>query len=59
MTANAQNPPNDVTSKGSSRPVGRPPSPMPARIEASPESIASFVVKAKPKKDWRYMKARS
>ena len=30
--------------------------PYPKPIEASPEEIASVVLKAKPKKDWQYLK---
>lgn len=33
---------------------GRPPRPMPERIDASPEEIAEVVLRAKPKDDWRY-----
>ena len=36
---------------------GRPPKyPMPERIDASPEEIAETVLRAKPKKVWRYEK---
>lgn len=35
---------------------GRPEKPYPERIDASPEEIARVVLKAKPKKKWRYMK---
>ncbi len=34
---------------------GRPEKPYPERIDASPEEIARVVLKAKPKKDWRYL----
>lgn len=35
---------------------GRPPKyEMPERIDASPEEIAQVVLRAKPKKKWRYM----
>ena len=37
------------------KPKGRPPKyPMPERIDASPEKIAEVVLRAKPKKVWRY-----
>ena len=35
---------------------GRPEKPYPERIDASPEEIARVVLKAKPKKDWQYLK---
>lgn len=31
---------------------------MPERIDASPEEIAETVLRAKPKKEWRYIKER-
>ena len=34
---------------------GRPEKPYPEQIDASPEEIARVVLKAKPKKDWRYV----
>ena len=37
------------------KPRGRPPKyVMPPRIDASPETIAEVVLRAKPKKKWRY-----
>ena len=43
--------------KKEKKPRGRPPKyPMPERIDASPETIADVVIRAKPKKDWRYEK---
>ena len=37
------------------KPKGRPPKyTMPERIDASPEEIAEVVLRAKPKKIWRY-----
>ena len=37
--------------------MGRPPKyKMPERIDASPERIAEVVLRAKPKKDWKYEK---
>lgn len=39
------------------RPRGRPVEyPMPERIDAPAETIADVVIRAKPKKDWRYEK---
>ena len=37
---------------------GRPPRPMPPRIDASPEAVARMLVTTPPKKeeDWRYLK---
>lgn len=45
-----------MTSESKSRrPVGRPPiKAWPERIDASPEEIAEVVLRAKPKKVWRY-----
>ena len=40
------------------RPRGRPPRPMPERIDATPEEIAEVVLRMPPKSDWRYLKAR-
>lgn len=37
------------------RPVGRPPKPMPERIDASPEEIAQAVLKMPNKRRWRYL----
>ena len=33
---------------------GRPPKDMPEKIDASPETIAETVLRAKPKSEWRY-----
>lgn len=39
------------------KPRGRPPKyQMPERIDASPERIAEVVLRAKPKKEWDYLK---
>lgn len=35
---------------------GRPPRPMPDRIDATPEEIAEVVLDAKPKTEWDYLK---
>ncbi|MCY4109269.1 MAG: hypothetical protein OXG11_09595 [Chloroflexi bacterium] len=41
------------------RPRGRPRvHPMPERIDATPEEIADAILKAPPKSEWRYLKAR-
>ncbi len=41
------------------KPIGRPPKyPMPELIDASPETIAEVVLKAKPKKTWQYEQER-
>ena len=37
---------------------GRPPRPMPERIDASPEEIAETVLRRPPKKEWGYMKRK-
>lgn len=44
-----------MTAKKPKRRVGRPPLEMPPRIDASPETIARVVMRAKPKKNWRYL----
>lgn len=38
------------------RPVGRPAKPMPETIPDSPDAVARAIMKAPPKKDWRYLK---
>ena len=44
-----------MTDSESKRPVGRPTERIyPERIDASPEEIADVVLRAKPKKVWRY-----
>ena len=42
------------------RSPGRPPRPMPPRIDASPEAVARMLVTTPPKKeeDWRYLKTK-
>jgi hypothetical protein len=35
---------------------GRPPKPMPERIDATPEEIAEKVLSMPMKRDWRYLK---
>lgn len=37
---------------------GRPPNPMPALIEDTPENIALACMQGPPKKDWEYLKDR-
>ena len=37
------------------KPKGRPPRPMPPRIDASPEEIARVALQVPFKKNWRYM----
>ena len=37
---------------------GRPPRPMPERIDAPPERIAQAVLSKPPKKDWRYLQGK-
>ena len=36
--------------------LGRPPKPMPKRIDASPEEIAERVLSMPMKREWRYLK---
>ena len=38
---------------------GRPSSPMPPLIDASPEEIARTVLSTPPKRDWRYLNSES
>ncbi len=47
-----------MADKPKKRPRGRPPRPMPERIDATPEEIAEVVLRMPPKSDWRYLKAR-
>lgn len=40
------------------RPIGRPPKPMPERIDASPEEVMRAILETPPKKrgEWKYEK---
>ena len=50
----------DEARKNKKRGPGRPPRPMPPRIDASPEAVARMLVTTPPKKeeDWRYLKTK-
>ena len=49
---------NEMKEKKESKPTGRPPKPMPERIDDTPENVMRVLVSTPPKKstDWDYLK---
>ena len=37
---------------------GRPPKPMPEKIDAPPKQVAKAILAGPPKKDWRYLQGK-